>query len=31
MQTIIGLTMADLSAQTGLTPTDAYDVAGGRC
>ncbi|HSI41810.1 MAG TPA: hypothetical protein VLA00_14800 [Xanthobacteraceae bacterium] len=30
MQSVVGLTMADFSAQTGVTPTDAYDVAGGR-
>ena len=26
MQSVVGLTMADFSGQTGLTPMDAYDV-----
>ncbi|HSI40422.1 MAG TPA: hypothetical protein VLA00_07740 [Xanthobacteraceae bacterium] len=30
MQSVVGMTMADFSAQTGLTPMDAYDVAGSR-
>ena len=30
MESVVGLTMADFSARTGLTPSDAYAVAGGR-
>jgi hypothetical protein len=30
MESVVGLTMAEFSVRTGLTPSDAYAVAGGR-